>query len=780
MKKIFRVVMFMLLINIIAMGERSIDAKALGTMYSASTATDSAVYTGPLQIPTINIVTETGEDPTCDYVVAPEGYIGRSVTNNEYIGCNVEYYDSYNEKTVDEAAKIKIRGNTSAASRKKPFMIKFEKKKGFDFCTDKGTKKWLLLAAGNSLKYFVSNTASKLCGIEWQPQFQYVNMTMNGEPRGTYILAEAADTLVKDLNVDDTGLFIENDAYWWNEDVYFKTTYNLEEMAYTFKHPEDEALTETVVNETKDYMQGLYDTLQESNTNYLNIIDGNSFAAWFLAKDFLSNYDECGSNIFYYRKNSESKLQMGPTWDYDWDYEGDVYEWSKVHSMNNLAYAEYLFNRASFRKLYRNQLEKSGNIYEKLKVILEDYVQKYGDSLQESWNKDNEIWGKGLLNVEDNMKSYLDRYKLRMKWIDSQTADWSLYFTVYHKLVEEASGYNLDEYPNGGYVKALLAEDVYDVYYKQEDLDSLVNNLMYGLSILSDASVNPTASAVVVSPSAEPSSSASVEPSVSVEPSESTEPNPSVAPSESAEPTESTIPSENPSLEPTESASLSPSVAPSESASLSASVEPNPSVAPSASAEPNPSVAPSESTEPSLAPSESPSAEPSVSPSESATQAPDSQDEETLKPGYTFTKNKITYKVITVKNGDNGKKTGTLMVIKSSKKIKNAVIPAKLTVKGVDCKVTKIKAKAFKKRKKLKKIVIGKNVKSIGNKAFFACKRVKKIKIKSKKLTKKSIGKKVFGKIGSQIKIKVPKKKLKLYKKVLGARGLKKACYSCF
>jgi hypothetical protein len=63
---------------------------------------------------------------------------------------------------------------------------------------------------------------------------------------------------------------------------------------------------------------------------------------------------------------------------------------------------------------------------------------------------------------------------------------------------------------------------------------------------------------------------------------------------------------------------------------------------------------------------------------------------------------------------------------------------------------------------------------SIGKKAFYGCKNLKKITIKTKKLTKKTVGAKAFGNIYKKPKVKVPASKKKLYKKILVARGINK------
>lgn len=95
--------------------------------------------------------------------------------------------------------------------------------------------------------------------------------------------------------------------------------------------------------------------------------------------------------------------------------------------------------------------------------------------------------------------------------------------------------------------------------------------------------------------------------------------------------------------------------------------------------------------------------------------------------------------------------------------------------KGKVFRVTEIGKNAFKKTPKLRKVIIGKNVRKVGANAFYGCKNLKNIKIKSTSLTKKSVGKNVFKGIHKKAVIKVPKKKLKDYKKILKGKGQAKS-----
>ena len=107
------------------------------------------------------------------------------------------------------------------------------------------------------------------------------------------------------------------------------------------------------------------------------------------------------------------------------------------------------------------------------------------------------------------------------------------------------------------------------------------------------------------------------------------------------------------------------------------------------------------------------------------------------------------------------------------------VIPDYITMKGKKYPVIAISGNAFKKCKKLTKVVIGKNVRRIKAKAFYNCKKLKTIVIKTKKLTMKRVGKKAFAGIYKKVKITLPKggfskKQKAAYKKILRARGVGK------
>ena len=132
------------------------------------------------------------------------------------------------------------------------------------------------------------------------------------------------------------------------------------------------------------------------------------------------------------------------------------------------------------------------------------------------------------------------------------------------------------------------------------------------------------------------------------------------------------------------------------------------------------------------------------------------------------------------------KKTGNIYKVTSSRsssqtvafignKVKTSVtIPATIKIKGATYKVTEISTNAFKNSRKLKKVVIGQNIVKIGKNAFYGCKKLTSITIKSSRLTLKNIGKNAFKNTSPKATVKVPKKQKALYNQILKKRGLNK------
>lgn len=300
-----------------------------------------------------------------------------------------------------------------------------------------------------------------------------------------------------------------------------------------------------------------------------------------------------------------------------------------------------------------------------------------------------------------------------------------------------------------------------------------------------------------VTPTAGPSAKPTTEPGV--EPTETPGAEPGVKPTAvpSAEPgVEPTAgPSAEPGAEPTAKPTAGPSAEPGAEPTAKPTAEPTetpgaePTAKPTAgsTAEPGgkPTAGPSEETtakpggKPTAEPSVSPAAEPTVTPSAAPTETPAGEPaipKPTKKPvvkpakkGKKLTGSKgAIYKVTSDKKG-----SPTVEYSAAAKGAKGTIaIPAQVTIKGVTYKVTSVGASACRNRAGITKVIIGKNVTKIGNRVFSGCKKLKKVIIKTTKLTESTVGSNAFSGISSGVVVKVPESKVKAYRKLFKKKGI--------
>jgi uncharacterized repeat protein (TIGR02543 family) len=200
---------------------------------------------------------------------------------------------------------------------------------------------------------------------------------------------------------------------------------------------------------------------------------------------------------------------------------------------------------------------------------------------------------------------------------------------------------------------------------------------------------------------------------------------------------------------------------------------------------PAPTVEPTETPIPTETPSQTPAATETPAVTEEPTPAPTSSASSTPKPENVT---KTTTDTLTppdtlntsAKDGSSQLKKGNVIYKVSGKSavayraakktVKKVTILNKVKIDGKNYNVTSISKNAFKGCKKLKSVNIKAwKLTSIGKNAFSGCKKLKTITIKSLKL--KKVGKNAFKGISKKAAFKVPKKKIKAYKKLMAKKS---------
>ena len=291
-------------------------------------------------LPVVVVNTVNGEEPTAERIDPPEGCLGVGITNATKVPGRVKIFlpgdaenpafDSGDYAENESGMLFKIRGNTSALNNKKPFKIKLQKKADLLMRGDKkyNDKDWALIRPTASSRYPCPISTMVGCKVtelfrvtDWVPANICVNLIVNGNYRGFYVLIESVKRNENcRIDVDEeTGYIAEVDPYWWNEDVYVESSLlqrtTLQQYRFTFKYPDSKDITEGQLAAFKAYI----DLLDASITKgtYPLYINVESCARWLLAHQLLGTLDAAGSNIFFIKRDDQSPLQMATLWDFD-------------------------------------------------------------------------------------------------------------------------------------------------------------------------------------------------------------------------------------------------------------------------------------------------------------------------------------------------------------------------------------------------------------------------------------------------------------------------------
>lgn len=377
-----------------------------------ATNANCIVNIGWPRIPLLTITTESGEFPTCEVVYPPSGGLGIGITNNDYVCGRLvmtldgnTVYDTGDYIKDVSGMRIKIRGNsTGAVQGQKPYKIKLSKK--FDMLLrgdeEYQEKDWNLLRISTWNPAFLNEESniltalgfvmSEAIGMPWTPGYTFVNLVMNDKYMGMYYLTDAVERGDKRVNIKNSGYLIENDAYWWNEDLFFKTNHQKSEMGWTFKSPDTEDVDGAVVAKIRTYINDFEDALYAGN-DVDEYIDLASFAKWILVHDILNAADIAGTNMYMYKYDydqsnpTSTKLMMGPLWDFDSSYKNDINDrWSLLHE-SDYFYYQQLFENEKFVAEYKKQWDMiKPDLLITVRNGLEAIKQTYGDAFEESLN----------------------------------------------------------------------------------------------------------------------------------------------------------------------------------------------------------------------------------------------------------------------------------------------------------------------------------------------------------------------------------------------------------
>jgi hypothetical protein len=242
--------------------------------------------------------------------------------------------------------KIRGRGNSTWGQPKNPYKVQFSNDASYAAITDvlgmKKQRNWALLAdyfdrslIRNKLALSLGGSSVFAGGLKWTPSGQHVEVRLNNDYVGVYLLTEdiridparldlkKMSSKVADNDVDG-GYIVEAD---FRLDCYRDWVLNLQLVTpggvpFCVDTPDEEAITPSQLSYVKNLIleveADLYGAVR------LDRINPASFADWYLLQELFRNNDAIFISSDFLWKDTEAAadardrlLNMGPIWDFD-------------------------------------------------------------------------------------------------------------------------------------------------------------------------------------------------------------------------------------------------------------------------------------------------------------------------------------------------------------------------------------------------------------------------------------------------------------------------------
>lgn len=312
----------------------------------------------------------------------------------------------------ERGSKLKGRGNSTWERDKRPYVLTLSSESEL-LGMGRG-KKWVLLANAydetNLNNKLVFDLASQV-GFSWSPDSRFVDLYLNGEYRGLYLLTEK-------IEIQENRLDIHTDAgdFLCRIDLPYRWEYLQNPFVTSMGQIAETVYPETMPDTQLHNIQYLVNQMEQAFQSELNLtdsglIDLDSWVRRYLIDEISGNIDaDLTSSYFYF---SAGTIFGGPIWDYDKAF-GNHFRNQEPHAFIAKNQKDGTDNvSAYYSVLYRNE-----SFYQRL---IEIYRSEFVPVLQEMINHgiDDQI---SLIQAASTMNGIRWRY-MYDEWIEEAIAN---------------------------------------------------------------------------------------------------------------------------------------------------------------------------------------------------------------------------------------------------------------------------------------------------------------------------------------------------------------------
>ncbi len=400
------------------------DNWAMGSWQKPGEATS---YSGTLPVMFIN--TDGGVPITSkeDYVYA-EYYIDNM---------GIEGVDNVGSHDAPELMQIRGRGNyTWDQFQKKPYRLKLDSK--LPLLGMKRNKHWALMANADDYLSGLRNTVgfelSRMMGLAWTPLQQPVEVVLNGDYIGLYMLTEIIRVEPDRVNVTEQadyetspfvvsgGWLVEIDNYQEEEQV--RTVEGNGQSIYsTYKSPAH------LSNEQRTYLTGLINATNaaiyvndKTDNSWENYIDPDTLACYYIVQELLDDTESFHGSCFWHKENgNNAKIMFGPVWDF-----GNAY---------HRGIGRFIYDRPAFTQTWIGEIAKFPHFQEivvkhwkrfvrfNYKKV-DSFINSFIDQIYHASLSDASRWPQyGNADILNDKETFKNFFNSKYRWLLEQWGD---------------------------------------------------------------------------------------------------------------------------------------------------------------------------------------------------------------------------------------------------------------------------------------------------------------------------------------------------------------------
>ena len=377
--------------------------------------------------------------------------VGPTMDKDSYVEGSLEIIGDENFEGLEETTmKIKGRGNSTwwictdagagAVVGKCPYQVKFGDKTSILGMPE--DKKWVLLAE-KSDKSMIRNKIARYMGelsdLEYTPNAEYIELFINEDYQGTYLIGQKVEESNNRVNIGDEGYLIEIDTDANNridpDDIIFKPTIWSSihrDGVFNIKDPEIEYGSDEfnfIENFINDFEENLYSKeFNDPVSGYKSYIDVDNLIDWFLINEIAKTVDARWYSSIYFSYIPGKKIKMGPIWDFDLSYGNLNYsdaQYTNGFYVKQNNWIDRLYEDADFVEKVKNRYAYYYSKLDDIKNKIDEFA-KYIDKSQkanfERWDiLGVYVWPNPVydLTYEQEVERLDNWIEERMNWLNS-------------------------------------------------------------------------------------------------------------------------------------------------------------------------------------------------------------------------------------------------------------------------------------------------------------------------------------------------------------------------